>query len=67
MASSIGSTVGVTANVWFAMTAGKGDHRHYGEHEEPYPFSNFAALTADFRADCTRLAVWSWADEQDRD
>jgi hypothetical protein len=40
--------------------AGKGDHRHYGEHEEPYVFSSLAQLLADFRADCTKLAGWRW-------
>jgi hypothetical protein len=40
--------------------AGKGDHRHYGEREEPYPFKTVERLLADFRADCARLADWSW-------
>lgn len=40
--------------------AGKGDHRHYGEREEPYPFKTVERLLADFRADCARLAGWSW-------
>ena len=30
---------------------GKGDHRHYGDHEEPYSFTTVAQLLADFRAD----------------
>lgn len=39
---------------------GKGDHRHYGDREEPYPFSSVEQLLADFRADCARLAAWRW-------
>jgi hypothetical protein len=31
--------------------AGKGDHRHYGDHEEPYAFTSPEKLTADFLAD----------------
>ena len=30
---------------------GKGDHRHYGEHESPYRFSTIEALLADFGQD----------------
>jgi hypothetical protein len=40
--------------------AGKGDHRHYGEQEAPYPFISVDQLLADFRDDCTRLAGWRW-------
>jgi len=39
---------------------GKGDHRHYGEREEPYRFLSVEQLLADFRHDCARLAGWSW-------
>lgn len=34
---------------------GKGDHRHYGGHEEVYLFRSVEALLADFRADVERL------------
>lgn len=34
--------------------AGKGDHRHLGEDEMPYAFSDFRALLADFWADVDR-------------
>jgi hypothetical protein len=34
---------------------GKGDHRHYGIHEEPYCFVSFAKLIDDFLADVERL------------
>jgi hypothetical protein len=34
---------------------GKGDHRHYGEHEEQYQFTTPEALFADFGADVRRL------------
>jgi Family of unknown function (DUF6516) len=33
---------------------GKGDHRHYGEREEPYQFHGIEALIADFLADVGR-------------
>ncbi|HET7268512.1 MAG TPA: DUF6516 family protein [Oleiagrimonas sp.] len=35
--------------------AGKGDHRHYGRHEEPYIFTTLEALLDDFQADVIRL------------
>lgn len=34
---------------------GKGDHRHYGDIEEPYAFTTPEALIADFLADVRRL------------
>ena len=30
---------------------GRGDHRHYGNHEEPYTFTGPEQLIADFLAD----------------
>lgn len=33
---------------------GKGDHRHYGEHEEPYGFVSLKQLAIDFLADIER-------------
>jgi hypothetical protein len=39
---------------------GKGDHRHYGEREEPYCLRSAERLLADFRHDCARLAGWRW-------
>ena len=41
--------------------SGKGDHRHYGQREEPYAFESVDQLLDDFRHDCTRLAGWRWA------
>lgn len=35
--------------------AGKGDHRHYGDHEEAYVFSNVRRLLADFLTDVRNL------------
>lgn len=35
--------------------AGKGDHRHYGDREEPYVFTSFARLLADFLVDVDKL------------
>lgn len=36
--------------------AGKGDHRHYGEQEEPYEFVSLERLLIDFAADVRRMA-----------
>ena len=41
--------------------AGKGDHRHYANVEEPYDFKSLEKLISDFRDDCTRLAGWRWS------
>lgn len=38
--------------------AGKGDHRHWGEVEEDYPFTTPERLIADFQSDIAR-----WNDE----
>jgi hypothetical protein len=35
--------------------AGKGDHRHVDEGEEPYAFTSIDKLLADFRADVERI------------
>jgi hypothetical protein len=40
--------------------SGKGDHRHYGDREEPYQFESVERLLDDFRRDCARLAGWRW-------
>ncbi|WP_206171961.1 DUF6516 family protein [Thiorhodococcus mannitoliphagus] len=40
--------------------AGKGDHRHYEEQEEPYGLLSVEQLLADFRDYCVRLAGWRW-------
>lgn len=34
---------------------GKGDHRHYGDKEEPYPFRDVETLVADFLNDIRQL------------
>lgn len=36
---------------------GKGDHRHYGDREEPYEFVSVDQLLADFWADVVREEV----------
>ena len=33
----------------------KGDHRHYGEHEEPYAMTSIEQLIADFLDDVKRI------------
>jgi hypothetical protein len=38
----------------------KGDHRHYGDREEPYHFDSLEKLMTDFRNDCARLVGWRW-------
>tara|TARA_R110000824_G_scaffold386283_3_gene580916 strand:- start:10203 stop:10529 length:327 start_codon:yes stop_codon:yes gene_type:complete len=35
--------------------AGKGDHRHVGERQEPYRFTTPEALLADFHAEVERM------------
>jgi len=35
--------------------AGKGDHRHYGDVQQDYPFQSIDQLTADFLADVTAV------------
>jgi hypothetical protein len=35
--------------------AGKGDHRHYGDRQEPYDFRSVEQLVADFLADVSQL------------
>ena len=44
-----------TCLVRYDNETGKGDHRHYGTHEEPYAFTTLEALLEDFNADVTRL------------
>ncbi|GMV43740.1 MAG: hypothetical protein AMXMBFR64_54560 [Myxococcales bacterium] len=39
---------------------GKGDHRHYGDDEEPYDFTSLDQLIEDFVTDCERLTRWRW-------
>lgn len=34
---------------------GKGDHRHYGNHEEPCIFSTYEKLISDFLSDVKRI------------
>lgn len=41
--------------VGYDNEAGKGDHRHFGRHEEAYVFTTPEQLIADFRADVERL------------
>ena len=36
---------------------GKGDHRHYGEYEEPYAFTTLETLLEDFQQDVIRLTT----------
>lgn len=41
--------------VGYDNEAGKGDHRHYGDREEPYAFTTPEQLVADFLADVRRV------------
>jgi len=50
--------------VRYDKETGKGDHRHYGELEEPYTFNGLDKLMEDFMQDCARLAGWRWNDEE---
>jgi hypothetical protein len=49
-----------TCLVRYDNEGGKGDHRHYGDHEEMYPFQSIERLLEDFRSDCVRLVGWEW-------
>lgn len=40
--------------VGYDNEAGKGDHRHLGDTEEPYAFTSLERLIADFEADVQR-------------
>ncbi|WP_246777504.1 DUF6516 family protein [Rhizobium sp. BG4] len=40
--------------VGYDNEAGKGDHRHYRDREEPYVFETMDKLIADFQADVRR-------------
>lgn len=42
------------ALVRYDNEVGKGDHRHYGDQEEPYRFIDVETLTADFLADVAK-------------
>jgi len=44
-----------TCVVRYDNEAGKGDHRHYGEREEGYRWSNLTTLLTDFRHDIEYL------------
>lgn len=41
--------------VGYDNEAGKGDHRHYGDLEEPYAFTTVEQLVTDFLADISGL------------
>jgi hypothetical protein len=43
--------------VGYDNEAGKGDHRHYGEREEPYAFASPEKLMADVLADVRALRM----------
>jgi len=49
-----------TCFVRYDNETGKGDHRHYGDHEDIYRFQSIERLVEDFRNDCVRLAGWEW-------
>ena len=40
--------------VGYDNETGKGDHRHYGDREEPYAFMSLQQLIDDFEADVRR-------------
>ena len=44
-----------TIAVRYDNETGKGDHRHFGNREEPYPFVDVEALVADFLSDIGRI------------
>jgi hypothetical protein len=44
-----------TCMVRYDNETGKGDHRHEGDREEPYAFTDVETLVADFLADIARV------------
>jgi hypothetical protein len=46
---------GTQCLVRYDNESGKGDHRHYGDREEPYALTTLEALLDDFQADIVRL------------
>lgn len=46
---------GARCLVRYDNETGKGDHRHYDDHEQPYAFTTLEALLEDFQADVMRL------------
>jgi hypothetical protein len=48
-------SVGGTRLVGYDNERGTGEHRHIGDHQEPYPFQSVEKLVADFLADVRRL------------
>lgn len=43
-----------TCLVRYDNERGKGDHRHWGDHEEPYRFVDIETLISDFLSDVTK-------------
>jgi len=48
---SLAYVVGGRRMIGYDNAEGKGDHRHYGDKQEPYDFSTLRALAEDFSAD----------------
>lgn len=46
--------------VGYDNEAGKGDHRHYLDREEPYRFETLEKLERDFRSDVARYGGGQW-------
>ena len=44
-----------TCMVRYDNETGKGDHRHEGDREEPYAFTDVETLVADFLVDIARV------------
>lgn len=49
---------GAECVVRYDNETGKGDHRHYSQHEENYAFKDAAGLLRDFAQDVYRLTGW---------
>ncbi|MHB8483205.1 MAG: toxin-antitoxin system TumE family protein [Nitrospiria bacterium] len=41
----------------------KGDHRHYGDKEEPYRFTRMANLIKDFKRDIKKIRGRDWDED----
>jgi len=42
---------------------GKGDHRHYGNKEEPYGFNSIWNLLSDFKSDLRKIRGGEWDED----
>ncbi|MDP1759660.1 MAG: DUF6516 family protein [Thermodesulfovibrionales bacterium] len=49
--------------VGYDNSEGKGDHRHYGDKEEPYAFNSIWDLLRDFKKDIKKIRGGDWDED----